>query len=104
MPELRRVMTRPSLRMALGVLCCLLVAVAGVVQVAHTHLPGHAAQADCAFCYTAHLGVRFSVTYSLPALVLFVSPLVAAPKTARRKRYSMFSLFTRPPPVEAAFA
>jgi hypothetical protein len=95
---------RHSLWVAVGFLCCALIAFGAIVQVAHTHANGQAVQSDCALCYTAHAIVQPSAPQSLPHKVRIVATVSAALQPVRRKRFSAFSLFTRPPPVHIAFA
>ena len=105
MPGLRlNIKTRHALWVATGLLCCALIALAGIVQVAHTHADGQAVQSDCALCQTAHLVVQTPVLHALPIAVWIVCALSAIPSPTRRKRFSIFSLFTRPPPADLAFA
>jgi hypothetical protein len=96
--------TRRSLWVALGFLCCALIVCAGVVQVGHTHAAGQAVQTDCALCHTAHLVVQPLIPLSLPHIVRVVAAVSIPPQPIRRKHFSIFSLFTRPPPVDIAFA
>jgi hypothetical protein len=93
-----------SLWVALGFLCCALIVCAGIVQVGHTHADGQAAQADCALCHTAHVVVQPIIPQSLPHTVYVVAAITAPPQSIRPKHFSVFSLFTRPPPVDIAFA
>ena len=95
---------RPSLWAALGFLCCALVVCAAIVQVGHTHLDGQAVQADCALCHTAHVVVQPTIPQSLPRTVYVVAAVAAPLQPIRPKHFSVFSLFTRPPPVDIAFA
>jgi hypothetical protein len=68
------------------------------------HPDGQAAQNDCALCHTAHVVVQPSIPQSLPARVLVVGIILAALQPVRPRQISIFSLFTRPPPVDLAFA
>src|SRR5580658_5301914 len=96
--------TRHSLWVALGFLCCALVAATGAIQLAHTHSDGQAVQSDCALCHTAHLVVQPSIPQSLPRTVWLVATLSAVLQPILPSHFTVFSLFTRPPPVDAAFA
>jgi|ERR1700722_12137680 hypothetical protein len=95
---------RKPLWLAVGFLCIALVALTGVVQVAHTHADGRLGQPDCALCHTAHLSFQTSVPQSLPYTVWVEAPLAVTPQPMCRQHLSVFSLFTRPPPVDLAVA
>jgi hypothetical protein len=94
--------TTHSLWVALGFLCCALLAFSGIVQVGHTHADGQAVQSDCALCHTAHLVVQPSIAQSLPRTVRIVATISAALQPIRPRPFSVFSLFTRPPPAQTA--
>jgi len=96
--------TRRKLFLAVGFLCCALLALTGVVQVAHTHLDGQANSADCALCHTAHLVVQPSIPQVWPHIVRVVATVACNSQPVHAKQFSAFSLFTRPPPVAIAFA
>jgi len=93
-----------GLRMAVAVLCALLIIFAGVVQVAHTH-PGSAAiHADCSLCVAVHIAVHPAQS-ALPLLSAAVVRRVEAnPVFSGAGALLAFALFTRPPPVLAAAA
>ena len=95
---------RHSLWVALGFLCCAIIACSAIVQVGHTHPDGQTVQTDCALCHTAHLVVQPAIPQSLPPSVLIVAAILAALQPIRARHFSVFSLFTRPPPVDIAFA
>jgi hypothetical protein len=96
--------TRHSLWAVLGFFCCALIVFSGIVQVGHTHANGQAVQSDCALCHTAHVVVQPPIPQSLPRTIWIVARISTAPQPIRPKRFSAFSLFTRPPPVDVAFA
>ena len=98
-PRIRR-----SLWIALGFFCCALLAVTSIGQVAHWHSDGQAAQADCALCLTAHLVIQPAVPQSLPHTVRVVATISPVLQPIRPKLFSVFSLFTRPPPARTANA
>ncbi len=100
----RNLKTRHLLWVVLGFLCCALITLSGIVQVGHAHDDGQTIQADCALCHAAHLVVQPSVPQSLPRTVLVVASISAALQPIRNQRLSVFSLFTRPPPLPAALA
>jgi hypothetical protein len=95
---------RRSLWVALGFLCCALVVCAAIVQVGHTHPDGQAVQSDCALCHTAHIVVQPSIPQSVAPTVRIVAAIATALQPVRPRHFSVFSLFTRPPPVDIAFA
>jgi hypothetical protein len=103
MPGQRRNLnTRRWLWVAIGIFCCALITLSGIVQVGHTHADGQTVQSDCALCHTAHLVIQPTVPQSLPRTVLVVASISAALQPIRAQRFSVFSLFTRPPPAAAA--
>src|ERR1700677_4257758 len=95
---------RRSLWIAVSFFCCALLAFTGIVQAGHTHPDGQTVQSDCALCHTAHLVVQPAIPQSLPPSVLIVAAILAALQPVRSRHFSIFSLFTRPPPVDIAFA
>ena len=95
---------RHSLWVALGVLCCALIVCASILQVGHIHPDGQAVQSDCALCHTAHLVIQPSIPQSVPPTVRVVAAISAELQPVHPRNYSVFSLFTRPPPVDIAFA
>jgi hypothetical protein len=103
MPGHRR---NPRLRhwlwVGLGLFCCALVALSGIVQAGHTHTAGPAVQSDCALCQTAHLVIHQSVPQSLPHVLVSAIAIVAALQPICRYHCTTFSLFTRPPPARTA--
>ena len=103
MPGQRRnLRVRHWLWVGLGIFCCALVALSGIVQVGHTHAAGQALQSDCALCHTAHLVIQPAVPQSLPQVMLLAAAIVAAFQLIRLHSFSTFSLFTRPPPARAS--
>jgi hypothetical protein len=96
--------THPSLWAALGFLCCALIICAAVVQVGHIHADAQSLHPDCALCHTAHVVVQPPIPQSLAHIVWIVEATTAPPQPIRAKDFSVFSLFTRPPPVDLAFA
>jgi hypothetical protein len=93
---------RHLLWVALGFFCCALITLGGIIQAGHTHADGQAIQSDCALCQVAHLVVQPSVPQSLPRIVRIVAAIPPAPQPIRSKPFSVFSLFTRPPPARTA--
>jgi hypothetical protein len=97
MPE-RSPNYRQLCRLALGLLCCLLVASVGFVQIGHAHTTAHPSS-DCALCHTAHAVAQPAIVQGvLPSASLICTLAVAAPQLRIRRRL-FFSLYTRPPPV-----
>jgi hypothetical protein len=88
----------------LGFFCCALITLGGVAQVVHTHADGHAVHSDCALCHTAHQVIQPAVSQALPCAVMVVARVSAVPRPPRTQPYSVFSLFTRPPPQKTAIA
>jgi hypothetical protein len=95
---------RRSLWVALGFLCSAIIVCAAIVQVGHTHHDGQTAQSECALCQTAHVAVQPSIPQTLPLTVLVVAAVLLPPQPIRPRHFSVFSLYTRPPPVDIAFA
>ncbi len=103
MPGQRRnLRTRHWWWVALGIFCCALITLSGIVQVGHTHADGQTVQSDCALCHTAHLVVQPTAPQALARTVLVVASISAALLPIRAPRFSVFSLFTRPPPAPTA--
>ena len=100
----RNLRTRHLPWVVLGFLCCALIIFGGIVQIVHTHPDGQAVRPDCALCHVAHLVVQPSVPQPLPHTVRIIAAISTAVQSARPRRFSVFSLFTRPPPVDIAFA
>src|ERR1700689_3092844 len=95
---------RHTLWVALGFLCCALIVCASILQVGHIHPDGQAVQSDCALCHTAHLVIQPAIPQSLPRTAWMVTTISAALQPILPAHFTVFSLFTRPPPVDAAFA
>ena len=98
----RNLRTRHLLWVALAFLCCALITLSGLVQVVHKHADGQAVQSDCALCLTAHLVVLPAVPQPLPRTVAVVARVSTALQPRRAEFFFVFSLFTRPPPVQTA--
>jgi hypothetical protein len=78
--------------------CVLLVAVAGTVQVAHTHADG-ITHADCSLCAAAHITVQLEQTPIAAPAAAVVALLEMLPAPELPSALSTFALFTRPPPA-----
>jgi hypothetical protein len=88
-----------SWRILLAVVCVLLVVVAGVVQVAHTHSDGAATHADCGLCAAAHISVQVAYAPASVQPVAVVTAVESLPAVVLPPALSTFALFTRPPPA-----
>jgi len=86
-------------RILLAVVCILLVVVAGVVQVAHTHTDGAATHADCGLCAAAHISVQVAYAPASAPPVSVVTAVESIPAAVLPPAISTFALFTRPPPA-----
>ena len=100
----RNLRTRHLLWVVLGFFCCALITLGGIVQVVHTHAAGQAVSSDCALCHTAHLVVQPSVPQPLPRTAFVAAWISPALQPIRAHLFFVFSLFTRPPPVDLALA
>ena len=98
----RNLKTRHQLWVVLGFLCCALITLGGIVQAGHIHADSQAVQTDCALCHVAHLVVQPTVPQSLPRTVRVVARVSTALQPVRAQFFFVFSLFTRPPPVQTA--
>ena len=96
-----RTRTQGPWRILLALVCVLLVAAAGIAQIAHIHADGTDNHADCSLCAAAHITVHPTQTpVSVPAAAV-VTALEACPPFVQPCSLSTFALFTRPPPVAA---
>ena len=86
-------------RVLLTLLCVLLVAVAGAVQVAHTHIDRVDTHADCSLCAAAHVTLQIVQTPAPALTVTVVAVPESLPPSAVPSVLSTFALFTRPPPA-----
>lgn len=82
--------------------CVLLVILSGTVQVVHAHESGNLAHSDCSLCTTAHLVSLAVVPAAIFIAVKHDAQVVASLKPVCPRTLSVFKLFTRPPPVDAA--
>ena len=94
---------RKPWRLLLGLLCVALVLMMGTMAATHTHT-GHAEQANCGLCVTAHMAVDVAA----PPPQIAVAPVQVHVETAvsvvRAHTRCRSALFTRPPPVDAALS
>jgi hypothetical protein len=93
-----------SLWVALGFFCCALIVCAGVAQVGHFHSDGQSVQSDCALCHTVHVAVQPLIPQTWAPPVRIVGKIPTAVDPLRLRHFSLFTLFSRPPPVDVAFA
>jgi hypothetical protein len=97
--SVRKNRTQSTWRILLALLCVLLVAVAGTVQVVHTHTDGTDTHADCSLCAAAHVTVHLAHTPAPAPTVRVIAVLETHPASAVSSALSTFALFTRPPPA-----
>jgi hypothetical protein len=91
---------RSTLRLLLALVCVLLVAVCGTLQITHTHSDGDISHANCSICATAHVVVQVSLPpIGAPALAV-VTIVEQRHNPIRPATLATFALFTRPPPVD----
>jgi hypothetical protein len=86
-------------RILLALVCVLLVVVAGVVQVAHTHSDGAATHADCGLCAAAHISVQVAYAPASAPPVAVATAVESVAVAVLPRALSTFALFTRPPPA-----
>ena len=84
----------------LALVCLILVAVSGAVQVAHTHADGAVTHSDCSLCAAAHISVHLAQTPASAHTVVLVRQLDVVVPCVVPVALSTFALFTRPPPVD----
>jgi hypothetical protein len=85
-------------RLLFGILCVLLVLLAGTLEAAHSH-PGLAAShPDCALCVTAHVVALVVAAPVLPAVAMLVETVPHLAPLSAARALSIFALYTRPPP------
>jgi hypothetical protein len=95
---------RKALWKLVAVLCCVLIACAAGVQAAHFHSGGSTDQSLCALCHVAHVAIHLFILLILATGLVVVAAFVASSSPVCAGLFSVFSLFTRPPPVNVAFA
>ena len=100
----RNLRTRHLLWVVLGFFCCALITLGGIVQAGHIHADSQAVQSDCALCHVAHLVVQPTAPQALPRTVRVVARVSTALQPRRAQFFFVFSLFTRPPPLQTANA
>jgi disulfide bond formation protein DsbB len=93
-----------NLRVAVALVCILLVLFVGAAQMLHQHVGGEAQNPACSLCVVAHLAAT-------PAPAAHAAMIAEAVRLARPPtlqfapaRTFPFNLYVRPPPVLNAFA
>ena len=94
---------RRSLWSAIGFLCCALILCAGIAQVGHIHPGGPATHSDCALCHTVHVAVQPALPHALAPAVWVAGEITTAIGLLQLRNDFLFSLLSRPPPVDVAF-
>jgi hypothetical protein len=84
--------------LVVGLLCVLLVVLAGTLNVAHGHDRDSVDHADCGLCAAAHVSVQIAATTALVSAPLVKTRVEAFVPEARPRNLARFALFTRPPP------
>ena len=93
----------PALSRVLLALCCIaLVIFGGVVEVAHGHSNNDISRATCSFCATAHVVTSPAAPIAAPARVKRVTAILVDLPLVGVRHCLVFSLRTRPPPVDPA--
>lgn len=88
-----------SWRLVLGLLCIAIVVLGSTIQAAHSHAGGDISHADCSLCVTAHVVAQVvSNPVPIPAALILASVEESLPEPLPAK-FSVFALFTRPPPA-----
>ena len=90
-------------RLLLAIVCVFLVLLGSTLEAAHSH-PGFASHADCALCATAHVVAQVPTSLSLPAVALLVEAVPRMASLPTPRAFSVFALFTRPPPFVVSLA
>lgn len=89
---------RSNWRLAVGVLCVLLVFFAGMVAATHQHESGNLSHADCGLCATAHTSVQLTPDFRVEPVLQVAARVEARIPVARPRTLARFALFIRPPP------
>ncbi len=96
--------TNASRRILLGILCIALIIVGGTIHVAHFHAPGAAPDPGCALCAAAHVAISPAAPIVIPVRAQLVAALIAELQPTAPRRFVVFSLYIRPPPLQVVFA
>src|SRR3984885_9821584 len=91
-------------RLALALCCALLLVFGATIQIAHVHSAEGASHTGCALCATAQVVIAPAAPATVPLAARQMTAPVVDLKPAFARRFSDFSLFTRPPPVAIAFS
>ncbi len=87
----------------LGLLCILLVLMAGTIQVCHTHGANDASHPVCALCIAAH-EVSLAAFPMVRPVVTTQARIVETAPWRNPGRFLVLDLYIRPPPAALAFA
>jgi hypothetical protein len=91
-------------RLALALCCALLLVFAATIQIAHVHSAEGVSHTSCALCATAHAVISPATPATVPLAARQTTAPVVDLQPAFARRFSDFSLYTRPPPVAIAFS
>jgi hypothetical protein len=91
-------------KLVLAVGCALLLIFAATVQVAHIHTAAGVSHTGCALCATVHVVISPAAPVTVPLAARQTTAPVVDLQSAFARRFSDFSLYTRPPPVDIAFS
>jgi hypothetical protein len=91
-------------RLAIALCCALLLVFAATIQIAHVHSAEGASHTGCALCATAHVVISPATPATIPLAARQTTVPVVDLQPAFARRFSGFSLYTRPPPVAIAFS
>jgi hypothetical protein len=96
-------MRRPW-KVAVTLLCALLLIFGATVQVSHVHSGADVSHAGCTLCATAHVVVSPATPVAAPLVARKAATPVLDLQPSRARNFLPFSLYHRPPPVAFAFA
>jgi hypothetical protein len=86
----------------LGLVCIVLLLLAGLAQVAHSHAGGWVPHQDCALCVTAHVSFTAPVPITLPAVSENSALVELSAFSPTPRSFFTSSPYIRPPPVAPA--
>ena len=90
--------------MLVGVVCVLLVVLAGTVQVTHIHTSKDASHSYCSLCVAVHAALHSMGSPAQAAPPALFEQSSTAADFRVRQRPNGFALFIRPPPARVAAA
>jgi hypothetical protein len=85
----------------LALVCVLLIAVSGAVQVTHSHGLDSSSHPDCSLCVVAHAGIAPLAQAAVPVLIEHERAVEVFLVESPRNSF-VFSFYSRPPPAEPA--